>query len=135
MKYIAHRRFKTNAICGWVNIPATTEVECEGGILIYNNGILCYEECENSHQFFARNDDGYGMERGRLTQAIMKTLAKTTGRNDEQHQERWDRVWNDPACQPFKRADYDDYWLWNHDFFNADIDVLRHIAELVGAKV
>lgn len=135
MKYIAHRRFKTNAICGWVNIPATTEVECEGDILIYNNGILCYEECENSHQFFARNDDGRGMERGKLTQAIMKALAKTNGRGDKQHQERWDRVWSDPACQPYKRADDDEYWLWNHDFFNADIDVLQHIAELVGAKV
>lgn len=135
MKYIAHRRFKTNAICGWVNIPANTEVECEGGILIYNNGILCYEECENSHQFFARNDDERGMERGKLTQAIMKALAKTNGRDDKQHQERWDRVWNDPACQPYKRADDNEYWLWNHDFFNADIDVLQHIAKLVGAKV
>lgn len=135
MKYIAHRRFKTNAICGWVNIPANTEVECEGGILIYNNGILCYEECENSHQFFARNDDERGMERGKLTQAIMKALAKTNGRDDKQHQERWDRVWNDPACQPYKRANDNEYWLWNHDFFNADIDVLQHIAKLVGAKV
>ena len=69
-----------------------------------------------------------------MTQAIMKTLDQTRGRDDEQHQERWDMVWNDPACQLFKRADDDDYWLWNHDFFNADIDVLRHIAELVGAK-
>lgn len=134
MKYIAHRRFKTNAICGWVNIPATTEVDCENGILIYSNGILCYEDCENSHQFFTRNDDGHGMERGKLTQAIMKTLAQRNGRDDPVYQERWDRVWNDPACQPYKREDDDEYWLWSHAFFNADIDVLRHIAKLVGAK-
>ncbi len=134
MKYIAHRRFKKDAIRGPVNIPAMTELECEDGIIIYRNGIVCYEDCETSHQFFTRNDDGCGMERGRLTQAIMKTLAQTNGRDDKEHQERWDRVWNDPACRPYKRADDDEYWLWNHDFFNADIEVLRHIAELVGAK-
>ena len=76
MKYIAHRRFKKDAIRGPVNIPAMTELECEDGIIIYRNGIVCYEDCETSHQFFTRNDDGCGMERGRLTQAIMKTLAQ-----------------------------------------------------------
>ena len=135
MKYIAHRRFKSNAICGPVNIPATTELECKDGIIIYNNGIVCYEESETAHQFFTRNDDGYGMERGRLTQAIMKTLAKRNGREDAAYQERWDRVWNDPICRPYKRADDDEYWLWNHAFFNADINVLQHIAKLVEAKV
>ena len=135
MKYIAHRRFKSNAICGPVNIPATTELECKDGIIIYNNGIVCYEESETAHQFFTRNDDGYGMERGRLTQAIMKTLAKRNGREDAAYQERWDKVWNDPICQPYKRADDDEYWLWNHAFFNADINVLQHIAKLVEAKV
>lgn len=134
MKYIAHRRLKKDVICGFVNIPATTEVECEDGVIIYNNGIVCYEGSETSHQFFARNDDGCGMERGCLTQAIVKALAETNGRGDEKHQERWDRVWDDPVCQPYKRADYDDYWLWNHDFYNAPIDDLRHIAKLVGVK-
>ena len=43
-------------------------------------------------------------------------------------------VWEDPTCQPYKRIEYADFWLWNHDFFNADIDTLRHIAKLVGAK-
>lgn len=130
MKYIAHRRFKRKAICGQVNIPAMTELESDGNIIIYNNGILCYEDCEDAHQFFARNDDGRGMERGKLTQAIMKRLSK----RDEHYQDRWDMVWDDPACQPYKRNDYDDHWLWNHAFFNADIDVLQHIAKLVGAK-
>ena len=133
MEYIAHRRFKKNAICGLVNIPAMTELACEEGVILCNSGIVCYEDCETSHKFFARNDDGHGMERGKLTQTIMKTLAQRNGREDAQYQERWDRVWDDPVCQPYKRADYDDMWLWNHAFFNADIDVLRHIAELVGA--
>lgn len=135
MKYIAHRRLKRNTICGYVNIPAMTEVECENGEIICSKGVVCCEDCDMSHQYFARNDDGHGMERGRLTQSIMKTLGERYGRDDEAYQRRWDKVWNDPACQPYKREDDDEYWLWNHDFFNADIDVLRHIAKLVGAKV
>lgn len=130
MKYISHRRFKKEAICGPVNIPAKTKLNCENGVITCVSGIVCSEDCETAHQFFARDNDGHGMERGRLTQAIMKTLAS----RDEHYQDRWNKVWASPICQPYKRADYDDYWLWNHAFFNADIDVLRHISKLVGAK-
>lgn len=130
MKYIVHKRFKDKAICGDVNFPALTECECDGTIIKHSGNPICFVGSENAHQFFAVNEDGMGMERGRLAQAIQKTLAK----RDDHYQERWDKVWDDEICQPYKRADYDDYWLWNHDFFNADIDVLRHIAKLVGAK-
>lgn len=130
MKYIVHRRFKAKTICGNVNLPAMTECECDGTVISIGRNIICAAKSQSSHQHFAINEDGMGMERGRLTQAIQKALAK----RDESHQARWDKVWADPICQPYKRSDYEDYWLWNHDFFNADIDVLKHIAKLVGAK-
>ena len=78
MKYIVHKRFKSKAICGYVNLPALTECECVDGRIVCNGKIICNERSEN--------------------------------------------------------ADYEDFWLWNHDFYQADIDVLRHIAKLVGAK-
>ena len=130
MKYVVHRRFKDNAICGSINLPAMTESECEDGLITYNNTAICYATSENAHQFFAVNEDGMGMERGRLTQSIQKTLAKRDG----SYQERWDKVWKDSVCEEYRRKDYEDFWLWGHDFFNADIDVLRYIAKLVGAK-
>ena len=99
MKYIVHRRFKGKALCGDVNLPAMTELESEGGLITYNNSALCYEGSENSHQFFARNDDGNGMLRGRLTQSIQRRLMK----HDKQHQERWDKVWCDERCQSYRR--------------------------------
>ena len=129
MKYIAHRRLKKKAICGQVNIPAMTELDCANGAIVFQGGIVCYEDCETAHQFFARNDDGRGMERGRLTRAIVKALLQVDG----QYQNRWDKVWADPICRPYKRAD-DGHWLWNHAFYSAGIDDLRHIAALVGAK-
>lgn len=130
MKYVVHKRFKDNAICGSINLPAMTECECEDGLITYNNTVICYATSENAHQFFAVNEDGMGMERGRLTQSIQKALAKRDG----SYQERWDKVWKDSVCEEYRRKDYEDFWLWGHDFFNADIDVLRYIAKLVGAK-
>ena len=26
------------------------------------------------------------------------------------------------------------FWLWNYEFFNAPVEDLRHIANLIGAK-
>lgn len=130
MNYIAHKRFKDKAFCGSVNIPATTALESVDGVILYKGKPVCFETSENAHQFFARNDDGNGMRRGRLTQAIQKKLEK----RDIHYQERWDKVWGDPVCRSYKRINSDDYWLWNHNFFNAGIDALKHIAELVGAK-
>ena len=130
MKYIAHKRFKGKAYCGYVNIPATTVLESTDGVIFCEGRPICFETSENAHQFFARDDDGNGMQRGRLTQAIQKRLAK----RDKRHQERWDKVWDDPICQSYKRVEFDDYWLWNHNFFGAPIEDLQHIANLIGAK-
>lgn len=130
MNYIAHKRFKDKALCGYVNIPAVTALKSINGVILYNGNPICFDTSENAHQFFARNDDGNGMQRGRLTQAIQKRLEK----RDSHYQERWDKVWDDSICKSYKRTDFDDYWLWNHKFFNAEIDTLKHIAELVGVK-
>lgn len=127
MKYIVHTRFKAKAICGEVNLPALTEVELKDNMLYWQDKPLCVITSENAHTYFARNDDGQGMERGRLTQAITKTLEN----NDDKYQERWDKVWEDTICQKYKRTEYADYWLWNHAFFNADIADLEHIYNLI----
>lgn len=112
------------------NVGNSSSYQRANGYIFHGDKLLCVVTSENAHQFFARDDDGAGMLRGKLTQAIQKTLAK----RDANYQNRWDKVWIDPACQPYKRIEYTDFWLWNHDFFNADIDTLRHIAKLVGAK-
>lgn len=129
--YITHRRFRQKALCGDVNIPSMTACEVKDGVIFCSARPICAVTSENAHQYFAINTDGNGMERGNLTQAIQKRLAK----RDAQHQVRWDKVWEDPICQQYKRTDHVDFWLWNHDFFNAPIDDLLYIADLVGAKV
>lgn len=130
MNYIVHTRFKDRAFCGEVNLPATTPLESADGVILYKGRPVCFEASENAHRFFARDDDGNGMRRGRLTRAIQKALAK----RDSHYQERWDRVWGDPVCRRCKRPGSEGYWLWGHAFFLADIDTLKYIAGLVDAK-
>lgn len=131
MEYVVHRRFKSKAICGEVNMPAMTKCTVNEGVIYYEEYPICNVKCENSHQYFAPNYDGNGMLRGKLTQAIQKKLAK----RDEEHQARWDKIWEDHVSQKYKRTDHADYWLWNHEFFGAPIIDLEHIAGLIGAKV
>jgi hypothetical protein len=130
VQYITHRRFKDNAICGRVNIPAFSTCDERDGVVYFCSMPICYTTSENAHQYFARNNDGQGMKRGQLTQAIQKKLAK----RDSAYQSRWDKIWDDTICQKYKCKEYDDFWLWNHGFFNAEIEDLTYIAKLVGAK-
>lgn len=91
---------------------------------------VCAVFSDCAYEFFAQNDDGQGLLRGKLIQTIKSTLAK----HDEAHQDRWDKIWDDPRCQQYKCSDRDDFWLWNHNFYNAEIEDLKHIAKLIGAK-
>ena len=127
MKYITHKRFKGKAICGDVNLPAMTECESDGSFIQHDGKVLCAIKSENARQYFSSNDDGRGLERGRLTQDIQKLLAK----RDDGYQSRWDKVWADPLCRKYKRVEHNDYWLWNHKFFNAPISDLEYIYKLI----
>ena len=127
MEYIVHRRFKTKAICGDVNIPARTICEVNGSMITIDGKPLCVVTSENAHLYFARNDDGKGLERGKIVKDIIRLLLK----DDGLHQVRLDKVWDDPLCQKYRRTEHTDNWLWNHAFFNASMEHLTHIWQLI----
>jgi hypothetical protein len=127
MDYIVTKRAKFNSISGPVNLPFGTAIQEEDGVLYFEGNPLCVSSSQNAYDHFARNDDGFGLERGKLTAHIIKTLSK----RDKKHQERWDKVWDDILCQKYKRPEHADYWLWSHLFYNAPIEDLRYIANLV----
>lgn len=130
MKHIVHQRFKGKAICGYVNIPAMTEVYADEHIAYIDGKPLCYLFSENGMKYIARNDDGQGMTRGKLTRHIQNRLEK----RDAKYQDRWNKVWEDPICRKYKRPDNQDFWLWSRTFYDAPIQDLQHIADLVDAK-
>ena len=130
VRYIVKKRMREAGISGRVNIPYGTAVEAVDGLIIHQGAAVCAVTSRNAHLYFARDDDGQGRERGALTLAITSTLEK----QDKDHQARWDRVWEDETAQWYRRQDHEDHFLWGHAFFEAPVEDLRHIADLIGAR-
>ena len=131
MRYIVTNRFKGQAICGAVNLPYGTTCETQDGYLILDDGRrLCAVTSQNAYDYFSRDDDGHGLERGKLVQDIRRTLE----RRDAKHQARRDKLWADADSNRLRRKDSQDFWIWSFDFYNADIPELKHIANLIGIK-
>lgn len=128
MDYICFNRFKQNALCGEVNIPYGTKLDETNSIISYSGNPICYTTSQNAYDYFARDDDGKGLERGKLTAEIIKLL---NNRKDGKYQNRWDRIWGDLSLLKYKRPEHPDHWLWNFDFFNASIDELNRIKSMI----
>lgn len=135
MDYITIKRFKRIGMDGGLfNIPFGTTVEEQGGTLVHNGRALVRARSAACHEYFARNDDGCGKERGRLTQAIVAALALCAGETQDERDKRWEPIFADKLCQSYRRKEHADTFLWSNDFYNAPIVDLRHIAALAGVK-
>ena len=126
MNYIVIKQAKIKSILGSVNLPYGTEVQETTGGLYFKEKPLCATTSQNAYDYFSYNDDGFGLERGKLVQSIKNTLTHNSS--------LWDKVWKDKICQKYKRHEYADHWLWSHEFYNAPIEDLRYIAEMIGAN-
>lgn len=136
MDYIVHHRFRNKGICGQLNLPYGTELTVIGGFISLPDGRrICYPTSENAHRYFARNDDGRGLERGKLTYAIAYSNRKKL--NNDGHYYRL----SDEEREILRRdwahflLPYDDVVLFNHDFFNADVSELHRLADALHIKV
>ena len=128
-RYIARKRARFKGFNGPVNIPWGAVLEEQDGLLFWNSAAVCGVKSQNAFDYYSQDKDGQGQLRGKLVGAIMSTLEK----RDAGYQARWNKVWEDPRCQRYKRPEHEDWWVWNFDFYNAPISDLQHIAELVGA--
>lgn len=129
MEYITTSRFKTKAICGEINLSYATKCECVDDYITYKGKTLCYIKSQNAFDYFARNDDDKGLERGNLIKKIIKCLA-----NPNNSQKRWNKIWANKSLYKFKRDEEfigDDTWLWNYNFYNAHIYDLKYIYNLI----
>ena len=155
MNYIVTKRFKGKSLCGNVNLAYGTECEEHGNTIYCDGKPLCFATSENAHQYFSRNDDGQGERRGALVREIMGRLklpevrhkpdpkyplaeyymtAKESAKRNAARKacaEAWGRVWDEPSIRKYKRVEFADYWLFNHDFYNAPIADLEYILKIV----
>lgn len=125
--YVSRKRARFEGIEGKVNIPYGTALICQDGFIMHQNKRVCGITSQNAYDYFTQNDDGRGRERGELVSAILITLEK----RDANYQNRWKKVWAEPLCQKYKRPEHEDHWIWNFDFYNAPVEDLHHILDLV----
>ena len=125
--FICRKRAKFPGIDGPVNIPHGTVLACQDGFLMLKSKRVCAVTSQHSVDHFCQNDDGMGELRGKLVAEILRNLT----RRDATYQNRWDRIWNDSVSRKYKRPEQDDYWLWSFVFYNAPVQDLQHIADLV----
>lgn len=137
MKFITHHRYKELAACGErLNIPYGTELETEGNFIVTPEGkAVCYWTSENAKKHFSVNDDGRGLERGRLTYAIAYSERRRQSaegavyRFSDEERETLERDW-----AKFLRQDLD-VILFNEDFFAAEPEELKRLADAIKIKV
>lgn len=133
MEYITHRRFRGKAADGTdMNIPYGTTFETIGDFIATPEGkAICYDTSETAHKYFARNDDGQGTRRGKLTYAIAYGPRRTcTGyRLTDAEREMLETKWSKYLIPDIEVV------LFNHDFFNSEVGPLEKIADALNIKV
>lgn len=138
MRYIVHKRIRATGLSGAMNLPFGTVCESDGCQIMFKGKPLVFVNSELGHQYFSRDDDGNGVERGALTQAIQKATRRPSRNASktawEEYNRRWETIWGDPALLKFKRPEDPDFWYWGDGLFNADIEELRALAQKLGIK-
>lgn len=125
MEYIVKKRFRGLGIDGKThNLLRGTRARTVGKVIVCGNDPICGTVSEAAYEYFARNDDGRGIDRGVLIDRIREFLSIPVG---TERQERWGRLWDDPSLARFRRDDHPDFWIWNFDFYNAEIEDLERI--------
>lgn len=123
--YVVVRKFEGNGISSNISLPIMTVCNSIKGYICTKTSIICAIHSETAHKFFALNSDGHGMERGNLIARIQDRLRT--------HPVEWQHVYSDALCSKYKRSDNPDIWIWNQQFYDAEVADLRHIAALIGA--
>ncbi len=136
MEYITHHRFKAIAMCGGrLNIPYGTKLNAADITLVtQEEKPICYITSENAKRHFARNNDGRGLERGKLTYAIAFAPRERKGTGGRRQR------FTDAEIEMLER-DYShwlrpnlDVVLFNDDFFAAEVEDLQKLADKLGIK-
>lgn len=134
--YMVRKRCRVEGIDGPVNLRYGTLVNCENGIIMYEGKRVCLAQSENGLRYFSHNDDGMAALRGAYVESILTALKLKDGVENarEQRDAIWEYVWADKTCLKYKNPNFDDFFLWDKSFYEACIEDLRYINELVGGK-
>lgn len=131
MRYIVHHRLKEKLLCGYVNLPyGTVLTRKDNYFLYYYNEKICTVTSQIAKEHISRDDDGRGLDRGRLTYAIAFKSTNNPGFKFTDKQ----REIIIKKYSHFIRDDCD-YIIFNDKFFDADVEDLEKMAEDLNIKI
>ena len=121
-----HARF--TGLNGPVEIPYGASLTGDGGgLILYEGKNLCYVSSPMATNF-VQDDDHNGEKRAKLVNLIEDSLHQ----NDGKDRIRWYSICDDPIACKYVIAKYAGFWeSWSRRFYDAPIDALEYIAELV----
>lgn len=136
MEYITHRRMRGMAAFGErMNIPYGTKFETIGEwIATGDSKAICAVHSEISKMYFARNDDGRGLERGALTWAIAYSPRQRKHKDGHVYRFSEDEIeLLERHYSHWLRQDVGTI-LFNDDFFDAQVPELKMLANALNIK-
>lgn len=137
MEYICHHRFRGVTAAGErMTISYGEKFPTIGKFIAAPPAKgICYVTSHAAHVHFARNDDGRGLRRGALTYAIAfaPRERRHSGGKIFRFSER-EIAMLQRDYPHFLRQDTGTI-LFNHAFFNADIDEIEKLAAALGIKI
>ena len=146
MKYIVCKKFNKKGIDSTFNLKkGSTLTKMQDNYLYHNNLKVCYYDCDNAREYFAKNDDGKGLERHALCESIKDKIKEIVKEYNalyiadlEAHKDIEDYVPNivDTVSVAYGkiRANYPTFIKGNEDlftiaFYNAEPNQLEDILD------
>jgi len=126
MEYICHRRYKKRGASGKKYLfTRGTRLQTVGDFIAKGDGGVCLETSEDAHMYFARNDDGKGIERGKYTYQIAYAARKPNLNSDDRFTS--DEITMLERDYPHYLRQDTDTILFNNEFFNAPVEDLKEM--------
>ena len=127
MEYVCHKRYKKIGASGReYNFSYGKKLQSIGKFIAYDNAAVCCITSDDAFRHFARNDDGNGLKRGKLTYDIAYAPKKPNKDNGFRFTDEQVKM----LKKEYKRfLVKTDVILFNEKFFNADIKDLEKIKK------
>lgn len=126
-EYVAIEDFCGNGIGGFFTIKKGDKCTATEKVIFYKKIPICLISSQIAFDFFSRNDDGEGVYRGEIIKQIKSNLSE----RNQKYQIRWNRIWREKWVRVYKKERPNNFWVWNFDFYNAEIDSLIRILRLI----
>lgn len=118
-----------------VNIPYGTILECQAGWIRYRGRVLCFEDCQMQKNYLVQANSPNPKERATVIEDILYLLRRpgnhATPKEIQAYDSRWKAIWDDSELQKYRRNDFEDYWLWNNKFYDAEYVELLYILNKI----